>query len=104
MPNSAKRDADAAEDEIFPRRLERLVGAVDADHHHGGQRGDLDRHPHQADIVRDQREVHREHQDLIHGVIEAQIGGRQPAGLELVRDIARAEHARREADEGVEQQ
>ena len=46
-------DADAAEDEIFPRRLERLVGAVDADHQHGGQRRELDRHPHQADIVGD---------------------------------------------------
>ena len=79
-----QRDADAAEDEIFPRRLERLVGAVDADHQHGGQRRDLDRHPHQADIVGDQRQVHGEEQHLIHGVIEAQMRRRQPAGLELV--------------------
>ena len=53
-----QRDADAAEDEIFPGRFERLVGAVDADHQHGGQRRQLDRDPHQADIVGDQREVH----------------------------------------------
>ena len=36
-----QRDADAAEDEIFPGRLERLVRAVDADHQHGGQRRQL---------------------------------------------------------------
>ena len=78
------------------------MGAVDADHQHGGQRRQLDRHPHQADIVGDQRQVHGEHQHLIHGVIEAQIGRRQPAGLELVGDIAGAEHAGGEADEGGE--
>ena len=95
-----QRDADAAEDEIFPGRLQRLMGAVDADHQHGGQRRELDRDPHQADIVGDQREVHGEHQHLIHGVIEAHVGRRQPADLDLVADIARAEHAGGEADEG----
>ena len=94
-----ERDADAAEDEIFPCRLERLVRAVDADHQHGGERRELDRDPHQPDIVGDQREVHREHQHLIHRVIEAQIGRRQPAGLQLVADVARREHAGGEADE-----
>ena len=34
----SERDADAAENEIFPRRFERLMGAVDADHQHRGQR------------------------------------------------------------------
>ena len=97
-----ERDADAAEDEVFPRRFERLVGAVDADHQHGGQRRQLDRHPHQADIVGDEREVHREHQHLIHGVIEAHESRRQPSDLELVADIACAEHAGGEADEGGE--
>ena len=70
-----ERDADAAENEIFPCRFERFVGAIDADHQHRGQRRHLDRHPHQADIVGDEREVHGEHQDLIHGVIETQKGG-----------------------------
>jgi hypothetical protein len=79
-----QRDADAAEDEVLPGRLQRLVRAVDADHQHGGQRRQLDRHPHQADVVGDQRQVHAEHQHLVHGVIEAQVGRRQPAGLQLV--------------------
>ena len=94
-----ERDADAAENEIFPRRLERLMRPVDADHHHRGERGKLDRHPHHADIVGHEREIEREHQHLIHGVIEAQEGGREPADLQLVLDIARAEHAGGEADE-----
>jgi hypothetical protein len=32
------------------------VRPVDADHQHRGERRELDRHPHQADIVGDQRE------------------------------------------------
>ena len=97
-----QRDADAAEDEVFPGGLERLRRAVDADHQHGGQRRDLDRDPHQPDVVRHQSEVHGEHQDLIHGVVEAQVDRREPARLDLVADVARAEHSSRERDEGVE--
>src|SRR5580704_15803622 len=93
-----QRDADAAEDEILPGRFQRLMRAIDADHQHGGQGGDFDRDPYQSDIVGHQRQVHGEHQHLIHGVIEAHRGGRQPADLDLVADIARAEHAGREGD------
>ena len=71
-----QRDADAAEDEIFPRGFDRLGRAIDADHEHGGQGRHFDRHPHQADIVGDQREVHGDEQHLIHGVIEAQCDAR----------------------------
>ena len=56
--------------------FERLVGAVDADHEHGGQSRQLDGDPHQSDIVGDQREIHREHQRLIHRVIKAHESGR----------------------------
>ena len=86
----------------FHAGFERLVRAVDADHEHGGQRRELDRHPHQADIVGEERQVHREHQHLVHRVIEAHERRRQPAGFELVADVARAEHAGGEADEGGE--
>src|SRR3984957_14753867 len=78
------------------------MGAIDADHHHRGQGGELDCHPHQPDIVRYQRQVHREHQHLVHRVVEAQIAGSEPADLQLMRDIARAEDASGEADKGVE--
>jgi len=68
----------------------------------GGEGRDLDRHPHEADIVGGKRQVHREHQELIHRVVETQISGRQPSGLEFMADIARAEHAGGEGDEGGE--
>src|SRR6185437_5245567 len=95
-------DADAAENEILPRRFQGFVRAIDPDHHHGGQRGNLDRDPHEPDIVGHQRQVHGEHQHLVHGMVEAQVSGRQPACLELVRDVTRAEDAGGEADESVE--
>ena len=97
-----ERNADAAEDKIFPRRLDRLLRAIDADHQHRRQRGELDRHPHQSDIVGDQREVHRKQEELIHRVVKAQMHRRQPPRLDLVRDIGRAEHARGKADERIE--
>ena len=34
---------------MFPRRLQDLVPAVDADHQHGGERDHLDGDSHQAD-------------------------------------------------------
>src|SRR5262245_27709030 len=75
---------------------------VDADHEDGGQSGYLDGHPHQADIVRKQSEVHCEQQHLIHCVVETKMGRRQPAGRKLMTDIAGAEQTRGEADEGIE--
>ena len=93
-----QRDADAAENEVFPGRLQRFMRTIDADHQHGGQRRHLDRDPHQADVVGDECEVHGEHQCLVHGVIKAHRGRRQAADFDLVPDIARAKHARGEAD------
>ena len=97
-----ERNSDAAQDEIFPGRFQRGVGAVDADHQHRRQRREFDRHPHQADIVRHEREIHAEHHGLIHGMVETQVNRRQPLALELMRDVARAEDAGGESDEGIE--
>src|SRR5262249_43327410 len=58
-----------------------------------------DCHPHHTDVVGKEREIHCEHQQLIHRVVEAQEPRRKPADLELVADIARAEYAGCEADE-----
>src|SRR6185437_12749616 len=71
-------------------------------HQHRRQRREFHRDPHQADIVRHEGEVHAEHHRLKHGVVETQVNWRQPAGLQLMRDVARAENAGRESDEGVE--
>jgi hypothetical protein len=35
-------------------------------------------------LLATQRQVHGEHQQLVHGVVEAQVDRRQPAGLEFV--------------------
>ncbi len=95
-------DADAAQDEILPRGFEGLVRPIDPDHQNGAQGSHLDRHPKQADAVRDEREIHREHHALIHAMIESEIDGRQAPILELMPDIARTEDACRKTDEGVE--
>jgi hypothetical protein len=92
-----ERDTDAAENEIFPGSFQRLVGTIDADHQHRRQCRHLDRDPHQPDIVGHKGEIHREHQYLVHRVIEADESRRQPAGLDLVANVACAEHARGEA-------
>jgi len=97
-----KRDADAAEDEILPGRLQRFRSAIDADHQHRRQGGELDRHPHQANIVGEQRQIHGEHHRLIHGVIEPHMRRLQFSHLDFVTDIARAVGARREPNEGRE--
>ena len=98
-----ERDADAAEDEIFPRRLDRLVRAIDADHQHRRQGRQLDRHPHQADVVGHQREVHARTSgpDTSHDRSAGAAGVSRP-DLDLMGDVARAEHAGGEADESVE--
>ena len=78
------------------------MGPIHADHQHGGERGKLDRNPHQPDVVGQERQVHGEQQDLIHRMVEAQIGRCEPPGLQFVTDITGAEDAGREADEAVE--
>ncbi len=99
-----ERYADTAQDEILPRRFQSGMRAIDADHQHRGQGCDFHRDPHQADIVRHESQVHAEHHGLIHGVVETQVDRRQPAGVEFVRDVARAEDAGRESEthEGIE--
>ena len=79
-----ERDADAAENEVLPRRLQRFVGAIQSDHHDRRQRREFDRDPHQSDVVRDEREVHAEHHRLEHRVVETDVVLRQPAGVDLV--------------------
>src|SRR6266853_1383618 len=46
-----------------------------------------------------ERQVHGEHQHLVHRVVEAQVLRRQPAGLQFMGDVSGAEHAGRKTDE-----
>ena len=93
-----KRDADAAEDEIFPRRLDRFRRAVDADHQHRRQRRDLDRRPISVRYCwRRARGSSKTAGTDTSRDRSANAYGVSRPGLDLVRDIGRAEHARGES-------
>ena len=77
------RDAHAAQDEILPRRLEARRRAVQRDEQHGGERRALHRDPEDPHVVGEQREQHREVEELIHAVIEPQPARRELAVLLL---------------------
>ena len=96
-------DANAAKDEILPGSFQSLGGAIQPDHHHRGQGRQLDRDPHQADVVGQQRQVHAEQHELEHCVIETQMRRLQAAGFQFVADIGSAERAGGQADKAVQQ-
>ena len=74
-------------------------GAVDADQQHGGQRRRLHRHPQDAHVVGRQRQQHREAEQLVHAVIEAQPRRRQLAVVALDAHVRAREERRGQADE-----
>src|SRR6185369_15406740 len=92
-------DADAAENEVLPGGFDRRGRPVKTHHQDCGERHQLDGDPHQPHVVRQQRQVHGEHERLVHGVIEAQVNGGQPPGFDLMGDVAGTEDAGREGDE-----
>ena len=93
-------DADAAEDEILPGRLEAGRRAVERDQQHGGQRRRLHRHPEDAEVVGGQRHQHGEHEELVHALVEAQARRGEPAVVGLVPHVGAGEDAGGQADEG----
>ena len=94
------RDADAAQDEVLPRRLEARRGAVDADQQHGGQRRRLHRDPQDAHVVGRQRQQHREAEQLVHAVVQAQPRRRHLAVVALDAHVGAREDRGGQADEG----
>jgi hypothetical protein len=94
------RDADAAEDEVFPRRFEARRGPVDADQQHGGQRRRFHGHPQDAQVVGGQRQQHGEAEQLIHAVVEAHAPRRHLAVVALDAHVGPREDGRGQADEG----
>jgi hypothetical protein len=79
------------------------VGTIDADHHDGGEGRQFHRHPHQANVVCDECQIHAEQHELEHCVVETQVARREAACIQLVADVAGAEGACGKADEGVQQ-
>ena len=90
------RDADAAEDEVLPGRLEAGRRAVDADQQHRGERRRLHRHPQDAHVVGRQRQQHREAEQLVHAVVQAQARRRHLAVVALDAHVGPREKRRRE--------
>ena len=67
-----QRQAEAAENDVFPGGFERGLAVVERDQQHGGQRGRFHRKPHHAQIVgqhdqkHSRREQRRQHEKLAH--------------------------------------
>src|ERR1700720_539278 len=98
----SERYSDASQYEILPGSFERFRRPVDADHENGRQRRQLNRHPHQANVVGNESQVHAEHHELEHRVVESQVNRREPSRFEFVLDVACAEYAGGERHEGVQ--
>ena len=67
-----QRQAQAAQDDVFPGRFEGGVAVVQRHQQHRGQRGGLQREPHHAQVVGQHHQEHaggeqrREHEELLH--------------------------------------
>ena len=94
------RDADAAQDEVFPRRLEACGGAIERHEEHRREGGAFERDPEDAHIVGQKREQHREAEQLVHAVVQAQPRRRHLAVVALGAHVGAREQRRGEADEG----
>ena len=73
------RDADAAQNEVLPARLEARRRPVQRDQQHGRERRRFHRDPQQPHVVGGQRDQHRRHEELVHAVVEAQAPGARRA-------------------------
>ena len=93
------RDADAAENEIFPGGFEARWRAIERYQQHGGERRRFQRDPQDAHVVGDERQQHREIEHLVHAVVEPQPRRRQAAMVLLDLHVRAREDRRREAHE-----
>jgi len=91
-PEQGDGDAHGAEDDVLPGRLQRRPGAVVTDQEGRGDRGGLDRGPHQADVVGQDGEGHRGQEHRDQGVV----GAGEPAGRR--GGVAQPAPGRHEAD------
>ncbi len=94
------RNADAAENEILPRGFETGGRPVERHQQHGRQRRGLQRDPEDAHVVGEQRQKHREIEELIHAVIKAQAGRRKAAVLLFDAHVGLREYRCGKADKG----
>ena len=93
-------NADAAENEIFPRRLDGLGGAVQGHQQHGGEGGAFHGHPQDADVVGGECRHHGEHEALKHGVVQTHPCPAEMTYVDLMLHVGAREDGGGEADEG----
>ena len=69
------RQAYAADHGVFPCGFERGHVAVEGDQENGGERGEFDGRPHDAEVIRQGHQEHGKHQQGRQDVVHAQFGG-----------------------------
>ena len=92
-------DADPAKDEVLPGGFERGMRAIEGDQQHGGERRGLDCHPHDAEVVGGEHRQHREGEELIHAVVQAQAGRAHTAVVALDAHVRARKQGRRQRHE-----
>ena len=93
------RNAHAAENEVFPARLQTGGRAIQGHEQHGRQRRGFHCHPHQPEVVGRQRDQHGRHEELVHAVVQAQLRRADAAVLGLDTHVRTREKRRGQADE-----
>ena len=95
-------NAHAAQNEVLPSSFQAGGRAVDADQQHGGQRRRFHCDPDDAHVVGRERQQHREAEQLVHAVVQAQPRWRHLAKVALHAHIGPRENRGRQADEGCQ--
>ena len=95
-------DADAAENEVLPRRLEARRRAVERHQQHGRERRRLHRDPEDPHVVRQQRHQHRAIEELVHAVVEPEPARGEAPVLLLDPHVGARKDRRGEPDERSE--
>ena len=97
-------EAETAQHQELPARLERRVLVVECDEKHRRQRRQLDGNPHDAEVVRHRDEEHREHVGGNQAVeLAAHARGHQVTGF-VAPQVPHAVGARHQTDEATEDQ
>ena len=95
-------DANAAKDEVFPGGFQAGAGAIERNQQDRGEGCGFHRDPQKAHVVGEQSQQHRGHEELVHGVVEAQAARGQAAVQLLDAHVGAREERGGEAYEGCE--
>ena len=83
-----ERNADAADDDVFPAGLERSLLIVKRDEQHGRERGAFDGDPHNAEIIGQRHEQHDGNEQRREHIVTTQLCFRNFIGARVGAEIA----------------